>query len=95
MTQWSCKKAEDKGKTVAPGVSHVQPHFWQQPSLWKSLRAHAQVQRQVITVLEEPQPKLHTENMALGFYQSSYETILAYKILETLSFQHLLSAIIL
>lgn len=67
MTQWSHKKAENKGKTVALEVTHVQPHFWQQASLWKCLRIHVQVQRQIITGLEEPQPKLHTENMELGF----------------------------
>lgn len=70
MTQRSHKKAENKGKTVALEVTHVQPHFWQQASLWKCLRIHAQVQRR-ITGLEEPQPKLHTENMELGFQQSS------------------------
>lgn len=35
--------------------------------------------------LEELQPKFHTENVALGLYQSGQEIILAYKILETLS----------
>lgn len=35
--------------------------------------------------LEELQPKFHSENVALGLYQSGQEIILVYKILETLS----------
>ena len=43
------------------------------PGLGRSLgegnatHSSMQVQRQIITGLEEPQPKLHTENMELGF----------------------------
>lgn len=69
MTQRSHKKAENMGKTVALEVTHVQPHFWQQASVGRLKNTCASAEADHRT--EELQPKLHTENMELGFQQSS------------------------